>query len=143
MIQAQKSLSTLLIAPIAKTSSATASATYDLLGCDYATIRVAMSSEINTNAVGPTLVLSDCDTSNGTFATVTASRAAEDLTAAKEVVYQVDTRTRKRYLKLAVTTATATNDDVTVAAIVEASRLEQAPASTSNMVASGSVVVQV
>jgi hypothetical protein len=144
MIQAQNGKDTLLIAPIAKTNSATASATYDLLGCDYATIRVSLSSEINTNAVGPAISLSEADTSNSTaFATVTADRAAEDITAAKEIVYHVDCKTRKRYLKLSVTTDTTTNDNVTVAATVTATRKEKLPASTSDMVASGSVAVLV
>jgi len=144
MIHAQNTKSTLLIAPQAKTNSATASATYDTLGCDYATIVVNLASEINTNAVGPTLSLSEAETSNATnFATVTANRTAEDITAAKQVIYQVDCRSRKRYLKLAVTTETTTNDNITVSASAIASRLEQSPASTSDQVASGSVVVVV
>jgi hypothetical protein len=144
MNQAQAMKDTLLIAPIAKTNSATASATYDLLGCDYATIRVALASEINTSAVGPTLSVSAADTSNATnFVTLTADRTNEDLVAAKEVVYHIDTKTAKRYLKLSVTTGTTTNDDITVGAIVTASRLAASPASTSDMVASGSVVVLV
>jgi len=144
MIQAQKTKDTLAIAPVAMTNSQTASATYDLLGMDYATIRVALSSEINTNAVGPTLSVSAADTSNSTaFATVTADRAAEDITAAKEVVYQIDTKTKARYLKLSISSGTTTNDNVTASAIITASRKAASPASTSDMVASGSVVVQV
>ncbi len=144
MIQAQNGKDVLLIAPVAKTNSATASGTCDTLGCDYATIRVALSSEINTNAVGPTLSLAEADTSNSTaFATVVADRVAEDITAAKEVVYQVDTRLRKRYLKLSVTTGTTTNDNVTVSAVATLSRLEALPATTTDQVASGSVVVTV
>ena len=144
MVNAQRTKDTLLIAPIAKTNSSTASATYDTLGMDYATIRIALASAINTNAVGPAIALSEADTSNATnFATITATRSAEDITAAKEVVYHVDTKSRKRYLKLQVNSVTTTNDNVTLSAIVTASRLEQGPASTSDMVASGSVVVLV
>jgi len=142
MIKAQATKDTLLIAPVAKTNSSTASATFDTLGMDYATIRIALSSEINTNAVGPAISLLEADTSNATnFATITADRAAEDITAAKEVVYHVDTRSRMRYLKLQINPNTTTNDNVTLAAIVTSSRLGQSPASTSDMVASGSVAV--
>jgi len=142
MQEAQRAKSALIIAPVAKTNSSTASATYDLLGADYATIRIALSSAINTDAVGPTITISEADTSNSTaFATISAARTAEAITAAKEVVYHIDTRLRKRYLKLAVNPGTTTNDNVTVAAIGVLTRKEQLPASTSDMVASGSVVV--
>lgn len=142
MITAQNAKDTLLLAPQALTNSATASATYDLLGMDYATIRVGLASAINTNAVGPTISVQTAETSNATnFATVVANRTAEDITSAKEVLYHIDTKTSKRFLKLSVTTATTTNDNVTCSAIVTASRLASDPASTSDMVASGSVAV--
>lgn len=134
MIQVQSMTDTLLIAPIS--STAAASATYDLLGIDYATIRIPFASEVNTSAVTPTISLTEADTSNATnFATITADRATEDITAAKELVYHVDCRSRKRYLKLTITPGTTTNDTAVLAAIVTASRKDQAPSSTTGMVA--------
>lgn len=131
----------LLVAPQAMTNSATVTANLDCSGAAYATIRIALASEINTNAVGPTLSLLESDDTVATnFATVTANRTAEDITTAKEVTYGVDLRGRKRYLRLSVTTATATNDDVTLASVATLSRKTEGPAGTSS---AGDVVVYV
>ena len=131
----------LLIAPVAKTSSTTTTANLDCLGAAYATIRVALASEINTNAVGPTLsLLASDDTVVSNFATVVADRTAEAFVNAKEITYGVDLRGGKRYLRLSVSTATATNDDITLAAIATLSRKYQQPAGTTS---AGDVVVYV
>lgn len=131
----------LLIAPQAMTNSATVTANLDCSGASYADIRIALASEINTNAVGPTLsILESDDTVVTNFATIVADRTSEDITAAKEVTYGVDLRGRKRYLRLAVTTATTTNDDVTLAAVATLSRKTEGPAGTAS---SGDVVVYV
>ena len=121
------------------TNSATVTANIDTLGSSYATIRVALASEINTNAVGPTLsLLQSDDTVASNFATVVANRTAEDITTAKEVTYGIDLRGKKRYLRLSVTTATTTNDNVTLASITTLSELEQRPNGTTD---AGDVVV--
>ena len=131
----------IVIAPVAKTNSATATGNLDCLGAAYATIRIALASEINTNAVGPTLSLLESDDTVVTnFATITADRTAEAIVTAKEVTYGVDMRGRKRYLRLSVTTATATNDDVTLSAIGTLSRQDVNPAGTTS---AGDVVVYV
>lgn len=131
----------LLVAPQAMTNSATVTANLDTLGADYATIRIALASEINTNAVGPTLSLLQSDDTVATnFATVTADRTAEDITSAKEVTYGIDLRGKKRYLRLSVTTATSTNDNVTVSAVSTLSRMKEQPAGTTD---AGDVVVYV
>ena len=123
----------LLIAPKAQTNSATTTANLDTKGANYATIRVAFASELNTNAVGPTLVLSQSDDTVVTnFATID-TQTGLDLTAAREVLYGVDLRGKKRYLRLAVTTATATNDNVTFAAVATLSDLENAPNGTTSV----------
>ena len=81
----------IVIAPVAKTNSATATGNLDCLGAAYATIRIALASEINTNAVGPTLSLLESDDTVVTnFATITADRTAEAIVTAKEVTYGVD-----------------------------------------------------
>jgi hypothetical protein len=135
-IESQKGKDTVLISPRATTSAATVTANFDTSGSDYATIRIALASEINTNAVGPTIsLLQSDDTVVTNFATFDTNfeRASEDITAAKEIRYEVDTRARKRYLRLSVSTATATNDDITWAAIGTLTRSNKEPASTTDM----------
>ena len=123
MIPQRLDADTILVAPQAMTNSATVTANLDTLGASYATIRVALASEINTNAIGPTLSLLESDDTVATnFATVTANRTAEDITDAASVTYGVDLRGRKRYLRLSVTTETTTNDNVTVSAVGTLSR---------------------
>ena len=139
MLPERQVTDSLLIAPQAMTNSATVTANIDTIGSSYATIRVALASEINTNAVGPTLsLLQSDDTVASNFATVVANRTAEDITTAKEVTYGIDLRGKKRYLRLSVTTATTTNDDVTLASITTLSELEQRPNGTTD---AGDVVV--
>jgi hypothetical protein len=139
MLPERQVTDSLLIAPQAMTNSATVTANIDTLGSSYATIRVALASEINTNAVGPTLsLLQSDDTVASNFATVVANRTAEDITTAKEVTYGIDLRGKKRYLRLSVTTATTTNDNVTLASITTLSELEQRPNGTTD---AGDVVV--
>ena len=116
------------------TNSATVTANLDTAGADYATIVVNLASEINTNAIGPTLSLLEDDTTVATnFATIVADRSAEDITAAKTVVYGVDLRGRQRYLRLSCTTATATNDNVEVSATAILSRNTEGPAGTTGV----------
>jgi hypothetical protein len=139
MLPERQVTDSLLIAPQAMTNSATVTANIDTIGSSYATIRVALASEINTNAVGPTLsLLQSDDTVASNFATVVANRTAEDITTAKEITYGIDLRGKKRYLRLSVTTATTTNDNVTLAAITTLSELEQRPNGTTD---AGDVVV--
>lgn len=122
-VHEQMGINSILIAPQAMTNSATVTANLDTIGSDYATIRIALASEVNTNAVGPTLSLLESDDTVVTnFATVVADRTAEDITGAVSVDYAVDLRGKKRYLRLTVSTDTTTNDDVTVAAIATLSR---------------------
>ena len=47
--------------------------------------------------------------------------------------YGIDLRGKKRYLRLAVTTATATNDNVTFSAIATLSDLNDAPNGTTSV----------
>lgn len=140
-INARLVTDSLLIAPKTMTNSATTTANLDTRGASYADIIISLASAINTNAVGPTLSLSESDDTVVTnFATVTANRTAESITAAKQITYGIDLRGRKRYLRLSVTTATATNDNITVAATARLSRKSQQPAGTTN---AGDVVVYV
>jgi hypothetical protein len=123
----------LLISPRSQTNTQTNTANLDTKGASYATIRVAFASELNTNAVGPTLVLSHSDDTVVTNFATLDTQTGLDLTAAREVHYGVDLRGKKRYLRLAVTTATATNDNVTFAALATLSDLENSPNGTTSV----------
>lgn len=127
MIPALNETDTLLFAA-AVTNNATQTANLDTRGADWATIRLNFNAEVNTNAVGPTIALSESDDTVVTnFATITANRTNEDLTSARAVRYDVDLRNRKRYLRLAVTAATATNDHIVVSAVATLSRKDKTP----------------
>lgn len=134
MVNATRVIDKVLLATQSITAAATASATSDVRGCDWATVRINFKAEVNTSAVGPTVVLSHSDTTNATdYATVTANRT-EDLENAHELRYEVDLKSKKRYLKLAITAAThTTNDIVNCGATLSLSRNEQDPASTTAM----------
>lgn len=136
----------LLLASASQTNSATRTANLDCRGAAYATIRMNFASELNTNAVGPTLSLLESDDTVVTnFATFSSDfeRTNEDLTAARQLVYRTDLRGRKRYLRLSVTTPTATNDNVTMGAVATLSRNAISPASElEQAVSTATVVVQ-
>ena len=128
-----------LIVARALTNNATATANLDCNGADYATIVVNISSEANTNAVGPTIsLLESDDTTASNFATVTADITG-DAVSAKPIVYGVDLRGRKRYLRLSVSSATATNDNMTISADAVLSRLQSGPAGTTAIVSTNGV----
>ncbi len=124
-----------LLAPASQTNSATRTQNLDTIGAEYATIVMNLASALNTNAVGPTIQLSESDnTTASNFATFNSNfnTTATTIAAARQIVYFVDTRSRKRYLRLSVTTATATNDNVTMGVTAILSRVEQPAAAASN-----------
>lgn len=131
-----------LIAPrtTAITNTTTVTANLDCLGAAYAVIKLHFAIEINTNAVGPTIsLLHSDDTTVTNFATIVADRASEDIsTAGRFIVYEVDMRHRKRYLRLAVSSGTATNDNLTFGASSELWLNAAEPSSTTGR---GEVVV--
>ena len=125
-----------------QTNTATTTANFDTIGGDHADILIGFAAELNTNAVGPTIsILSSDDTVVTNFATITADRTAEDLESERLVRYSIDTKTSKRFLRVSITTATATNDNVSFAIIGVLSRLEQMPANTTDEGATVHVVV--
>ena len=141
MIQTMKEKDFQLIAARAQTNTQTASASFDTLGSDWATLTLNFGARLNTNAVGPTISLLESDDTVVTnHATITANRV-ESLASAHLVRYEIDARARKRYLRLTVTTATATNDDITHSCVGTLSRMGNCPASTSDMVNSTNDVV--
>ena len=136
----------MLLAPAAQTNGATRTANLDTLGADYATIQVSLSSALNTNGVGPTISLKESDDTQATnFVTFNANATltAHSIATAHEVVFHIDTRSRKRYLQLGISAATATNDTLTDSASFSLGRLGIVQPAASNMLAStnDSVVV--
>jgi hypothetical protein len=139
MVPALQQKLAVLLAPASQTAAATRSAVVDTLGADYATIKVNCAAEVNTNAVGPTIALTEADEDAASnYATWSSSASRnEDLAAAHQVVFQIDTRSRKRYIKLLITAAThTTNDIVTASADVLYSKRERVAAGTAAMVGS-------
>lgn len=136
----------LAIAPQAMTNSATLTANIDTIGVDYATIIVPISTGVNTNAVGPTLVLKESDDTVVTnFATwsTNCTQTAVTNTAAKNFIFHVDTRSRKRYIRLSITSATTTNDNITTGASTVLGRVGVAFPAASSMLVSTNDGVQV
>ncbi len=133
-VHAQRGQEEIVLAPRAMTNSATHSAIFDTFGASYATIRVLLSSEKNTDAIGPTISVLSADVTNATsMVTVIADRTAEVNIVAKSVTYHIDSRSGNRYLKLQVDSETTTNDDVTVSASGTLTRLSEEPAGASDM----------
>lgn len=120
MNYAQNVTRSILIAPKSCASNTTTTANLDCAGADYATIEIPLAAELNTNATGPTISLLEADNTNATsFATFSATfeRTAEDCTAAKLVVYHVQLKARKRYLRLSFTTPNSSNDVILMGAV--------------------------
>lgn len=128
----------ILIAPRSVTAAATASASLDTVTdrgkASYAVISIAFASEVNTSAVGPTLsILHSDDTVVTNHATLVANRTDEDCAAAKLHSYHIDLRGRKRYLRLTVTSATHTTNDVNTIAASYSLAFGQEPANTTDL----------
>ena len=139
MIPALIRKTTMLLAPASQTNSATRTANLDCIGADYATIIIPLASAINTNAVGPVIKLTESDDTTVTnFATFDSNMndTQHAIATSHQIVWNVDTRTRKRYIKLTITTATATNDNVTGGAIAITGRLVAASPGTAALIGS-------
>lgn len=132
------------LAPASQSAAATRSANIDTLGADHCEIMVACGVEANTSAGTVAIVVSEADVTDATsFATWSSSFSrSEDVVAAHNVRFLIDTKARKRYLKLQVTNGThTTNDLFTCAAVSILSRREQNPVGTAGMVGSTNDVV--
>lgn len=135
MNQARRVIDKVLLAPASISAGGTASATVDVSGSRYATLRINFAAEVNTNAVNPTVSVLMADTTDATnFATITSDRT-EDLAVAHELRYEIDNKSGKKYLKLSMTAATHTTNDLVThgGAIVSLSRNEQDPATSAAM----------
>ena len=104
----QSNTFTMMLAPAtAATTSRTAS--LDLSGTDYATIIVVAGIEANTNSTNVVVTLAHGD--DGTNYT-TLSTTTIDNTAAAKHEFHVDTRGKKKLLRVTVTPDTTTNGAV-------------------------------
>lgn len=114
---AQLGTDSLLLTPTAAATTAR-TANLDCAGANYATIRVELGVEANTNSTNVAIQLSESDDTVATnFATFNAAaNRTIDNTAATIATTHVDLEGRKRYLRLAVTPDTTTNGAVTIAA---------------------------
>lgn len=114
---AQLGTDSLLLTPTAAATTAR-TANLDCAGANYATIRVELGAELNTNSTNVSVQLLESDDTVATnFATFNAdANRTVDNTAATIATTHVDLEGRKRYLRVAVTPDTTTNGTVTIAA---------------------------
>lgn len=105
---------------LANTAAATTARTanLDCAGANYATIRVHLGAEVNTNSTNVAIQLSESDDTVVTnFATFDATfNRTVDNTAGTVATNHVDLDGRKRYIKLTVTPDTTTNGAVITSA---------------------------
>lgn len=141
-VSVQKYKDQVLLVPTTAATT-TRSASFDMAGCDYATIRVIQSASAGTNGgLGAVSVLhADSLPTNATlFSTITADLGTQ-VTSSHEIVYHLNTSTLKRYGKIIITPATTTQDNIITTAILTTSRREQTPSGTSAMVSGTNDVV--
>ena len=132
------------LAPASSSAAATRSANIDTLGGDHLEVMIPFAARVNTSAATVAVVLKEADTTDATsFATWSSSfSCSEDLTAAHNLRFMIDTRARKRYINLAITNGThTTNDLITSAALSLLTKRESVPAGTAGMCGSTNDVV--
>ena len=102
-----------MLAPITAATTAR-TANLDTQDANFATIRVVLGAEANTNSTNVAIQLSESDDTTATnFATFDSSfNRTVDNTAGVIAVNHVDLRGRKRYLRITVTPDTTTNGAV-------------------------------
>lgn len=112
---AQLGTDSVLFTPTAAATTAR-TASLDCAGANYATIRVMLGVEVNTNATNVILSLGETDDTNVSYTTFNAAaNRTVDNTAATIATTHIDLEGRKRYLKMTATPDTTTNGAVTVA----------------------------
>lgn len=107
-----------LLSPIAAATTAR-TANLDCQGGVYASIRIQVGVELNTNSTNVAVqLLESDDTTASNFATFNSSyNTTVDNTAAAMKTMHVDLEGRKRYLRISVTPDTTTNGPVLTSAI--------------------------
>lgn len=117
MKYAARGVDSVLISPVA-IATTVRTANLDCAGANYATIRVHVGIELNTNSTNVALaVLESDDTNASNFATFDSSMSATiDNTAGTLATRHIDLDGRKRYLRVSLTPDTTTNGTVTISA---------------------------
>ena len=111
---AQLGTDSVLFTPTAAATTAR-TASLDCAGANYATIRVMLGVEVNTNSTNVGITLAEGDDTNTYTTFNAAANRTVDNTAATIATTHIDLEGRKRYLKITVTPDTTTNGAVTVA----------------------------
>lgn len=111
---AQLGTDSVLLAPITAATTARTSGNLDCAGANYATLRIILGAEANTNATNVPISLSESDTTAATtFATFNATfNRTVDNAVGTVATCHVDLEGRKRYLHVTVTPDTTTNGAV-------------------------------
>lgn len=122
-------------------ANSTNTAEFDCSGAKYAVINIQLGSQLNTNAVGPAIALSECDTTDGSYTTHGAGFqiATQSAGTGGKLIafkYPIAGR-RKRYQKLTITVGNTTNNPVIAGAVVHLYK-EKLPSGTTGQ---GDVVV--
>ena len=100
-----------------------ATARWDLLDSSFVLLDVLIGTRVNSNTAPVTISVLRSDNATANFVTVCADRSELPLTVPHIVRYAIDTRDGKRYLKLATTPGTSTNDAVTIGGVLQRSRV--------------------
>lgn len=109
---AQLGTDSVLLTPLAAATTVR-SAFLDCQGANYATIRVQIGVELNTNSTNVAIQLAETDDTNVAAATFdAAANRTVDNTAATIATTHVDLEGRKRYLKITMTPDATTNGPV-------------------------------
>ena len=129
---AQLGTDSLLFTPTAAATTAR-TAVLDCQDANYATIRVLLGVEANTNSTNVAISLAEADVDAASnYATFNASsNRTVDNTTATIATTHVNLVGRKRYLKITVTPDTTTNGAVTVA--MQATLLKRVISASSTM----------
>ena len=116
---AQLATDSVLLTPSASAATDARTANLDCQGANYATIRLTLGVEKNTDSTFVDVqLLESNDTDASNFATFNATYNRNvDNTTATIATFHVDLEGRKRYLQLSVTPDTTTNGDVVSSAV--------------------------
>jgi hypothetical protein len=123
---------TIVLEPLSYTNGATATCTVDTLAASYVVGTILVGRSNNATNVPTVLKLQEADVTNSSsFADITGGSATSAYTTASTtgcdvIRFEVDTRPRKRYLRLQVSPVTTQ----LVAADFSLSRLEQSAYNT-------------
>lgn len=123
------------------TANSTNTAEFDCSGAKYVVLNISLGAQLNTNAVGPAIAISECDTTDGSYTTHNASFqiATQSAGTSGKLIafkYPIAGR-RKKYQKLTLTVANSTNNPVIANAVIHLYK-EALPSGTTGQ---GDVVV--